>query len=264
MVSPVPSSSPRLHAITRAVSRSLARCELTHLERTAIDVDVARRQHAAYEATLERLGCTLVRLPEERELPDSVFVEDTALALDEVAVILRPGAASRRQETASVARALSWFRPVVQLAGEGTVDGGDVLRLGRTLWVGRSSRSSEAGIAALAATIAPFGYDVRDVAIDGCLHLKSAVTAVADGLLLLNPRWVDGAGFPGCALVEVDPAEPHAANALRVGDTLVFPAAFPRTAERLEARGLHLERVDLAELAKAEGAVTCCSLVFLD
>lgn len=253
--------SPRLQrAITRDVSRAIARCELTHLERTPIDVDLARRQHAAYEAALERLGCTLVRLPEEPELPDSVFVEDTALVLDEVAVILRPGAASRQPETASVARALAALRPLVHLDA-GTVDGGDVLRLDRTIYVGLSSRSSEAGIDSLSELVAPHGYEVRGVSVRGCLHLKSAVTEIAERLLLFNPEWVDAGTFAGWEALPVAPLEPQAANALRLGEHLLCQARFPRTAAQLATRGLRLEPVDLSELAKAEGALTCCSLL---
>ncbi len=252
-----------LRAITRQVSRSLERCELTHLERQPIDLDRARHQHRAYEAALGRLGCAVEQLAEEPELPDSVFVEDVALVLDEVAILLRPGAASRRPEVPSVARALAAYRELRPLPGRGTVDGGDVLRLGRTLYVGRSGRSSRAGCDALRRLVSPLGYTVREVAIRGCLHLKSAVTAVAPDTLLVHRAWVDTAPFSGYRLVEVDPREPQAANALRLGDAaILYPSAFPATASRLEALGYPLERVDLSELAKAEGAVTCCSLVF--
>lgn len=250
-----------LLAITRAVSGSFADCELTHLAREPIDIEVARRQHAAYERALERAGCRVERLPEQPELPDAVFVEDTALVLDEAAVILRPGALSRRGETASVAAALAEQRRLVELRGPGTIDGGDVLRLGRRLFVGRSTRSDAQGIDELRRRVAPFGYDVVGVPLAGCLHLKSAVTALSDELVLLNPEWVDRRAIAGVEAIEVDPAEPFAANALAFARRLVYAAAFPRTAERLAARGFELDLVDLSEMAKAEGAVTCCSLI---
>ena len=253
----------RLHAVTREVSRAVGHCELTHLERWPIDVELARAQHRAYEETLGRLGCEVHRLLEEPELPDSVFVEDVALVLDEVAVILRPGAASRRPETDSVARALAPHRRLAPLLGPGTVDGGDVVRVGRDLVVGRSSRSDAAGTAELAGVVRPYGYTVREAAVSGCLHLKSAVTAIGEGTLLIHRAWVDPTDLSDWRLIEVDPGEPYAANALRVEETLVYPAtAFPATAEKLERHGYRLEPVDLSELAKAEGAVTCCSLVF--
>jgi len=249
-------------AVTRAVSRSIARCELTHLARQPIDLARARAQHEAYEEALAGLGCTLLRLPEEADLPDSVFVEDAAIVLDEVAVVTRPGAPSRRPETASVADALSAFRPLAVMAAPATLDGGDVVRMGRTLYVGLSSRTSEAGIAALRGIAAPFGYAVHGVPVTGCLHLKSAATAIGGDTVLVNPDWVDRGAFGAATVVEIDPAEPFAANALPIGGPVLFPAAFPRTRDRLAARGLDVVPLDISELAKAEGALTCCSLVF--
>jgi len=246
----------------REVSPSLGRCELTFLAREAIDLDRARAQHRALEQALETLGCVIERLPAQPDLPDSVFVEDTVVVLDEVAVVTRPGAASRRAETASVAHALARHRPLVAIEAPGTLDGGDVMRLGRRVFVGRSSRTNEAGTLALRSALGGFGYSVTAAPVAGCLHLKSAITEVASETVLLNPEWVDAALFPGVTVIEVDPDEPYAANAQRVGDALVFPTAFPRTGERLRRAGLRVVTVDLSELAKAEGAVTCCSVVF--
>ncbi|MBX6364369.1 MAG: dimethylargininase [Gemmatimonadetes bacterium] len=249
-------------ALTRAVSPEIARCELTHLERQPIDAARAAEQHAAYERALRELGCEVRRVAPAPELPDSVFIEDTAVVLDEVAVITRPGAASRRPETAAVADALREFRPLRAIDAPGTLDGGDVLRVGRTLWVGASSRTNADGIAQLRALLRPFGYRVEAVAVEGALHLKSAATLVAPDLLLVNPAWLPPAAFDGMAHLEVDPTEPFAANALLVGTRLLCADAFPRTLERLRRHGLDPLTVDASELAKAEGGVTCCSLVF--
>jgi dimethylargininase len=251
-----------LIALTRPVSAALARCELTHLARTPIDVARAAVQHAAYEIALRAAGAIVHRLPAADDLPDAVFVEDVAVVLDEVAVITRPGAASRRPETAAVEAALAGFRPLAHVAAPGTVDGGDVLVAGRTLFVGRSSRTNEDGVRQLASAVNPYGYRVVAVEVGGCLHLKSAATLVGDGLLLVNPAWVPAGAFPGFDRLAVDPAEPYAANALRVRDRLLFPEHFPRTRNRLEGRGLSVVPVPCDELAKAEGAVTCCSIVF--
>lgn len=248
-------------AITRAVSRALADCELTHLPRLPIDIGLARRQHAAYEQALRDAGCEVRQLAEQPDYPDSVFVEDTAIVLDEVAVITRPGAASRRGEAQSMAAALEGLRDIEHIEPPGTLDGGDVLRLDRTLYVGASSRSSGEGIAQLQRLLAPFDYRVVAVPLRGCLHLKSAVTQVAPGRLLLNPDWVDADRFPGWEPIAVDPAEPHAANALLVGDALICPASCPRTRERLTGFGIDVRSVDMSETEKAEGAVTCCSVV---
>jgi dimethylargininase len=249
-------------ALTRDLDSSLARCELSFVERAPIDVALARRQHAAYCLALVELDCRVVALPMAPGHPDGVFVEDTAVVVDELAVMTRPGAASRRAEVDSVAEVLAGYRTLRRIEAPGTLDGGDVMRIGRTLYVGRSARSNDAAIVQLQALLAPYGYMVHGVPTRGCLHLKSAVTCVADGTVLLQPAWVDRTAFPGLRVIEVDPAEEHAANALRIGEAIVYPDCFPRTRDRLDAAGVRVVAVDVSELQKAEGAVTCCSIVF--
>lgn len=251
-----------LVAITRPVSPSLAACELTHLPRQPIAVDRAIIQHAAYEAALTALGVRVVRAAGAPELPDAVFIEDTALVLDELAVITRPGAASRRPETEAVAAALAPFRPLLHLSDPATLDGGDVLRLGRDVYVGASARSNAAAVTALREWLSPHGYRIHATPFRDCLHLKSAVTAVGERRLVINPAWVSPERFPGYDTIAVDPGEPAAANALLVDGSVVYPAHFPRTAERLLRSGVRLTPVECSELAKAEGGVTCCSLLF--
>jgi dimethylargininase len=251
-----------LIALTRPVSASISRCELTHLERVPIDAARAERQHAAYERLLASLGVTVRRVPAAHDLPDAVFIEDTAVVLDEVAIVTRPGAPSRRPETAAVAEALGMYRTLHHLQPPATLDGGDVLRVGRTLFVGRSARTNAEGIDALRSLLAPHDYDVLPVAFSGCLHLKTAVTEVADHCLLLNPAWVVPERFPGCEVVTVHPGEPFAGNAFRVGDVVIHGEQFPRTRETLIRRGCEVRGVEMTELGKAEGGVTCCSLLF--
>lgn len=251
-----------LIALIREVSPALDRCELTHLAREPIDPAGAAAEHHRYAWLLGELGCDVQWVAAEPALPDAVFVEDTAVVVDEVAVITRPGAPSRRPETESMTTALKRYRPVVTMDAPGTLDGGDVLRVGRTLYVGRSERTNAEGIAALARHLAPYGYAVRPVETHGCLHLKTAVTEIADGTLLCNPAWVDRRAFGDLMLVEVDPAEALAANALRIGAVVVHAAAWPRTRERLEQRGIRTVPIDVSELAKAEAGVTCCSVIF--
>ena len=251
-----------LTAITRAVSPSLGRCELSFIARQPIDLVQAQAQHRAYEDLLADLGARVVSLPAEPDLPDSMFVEDPALVLDELAVIFPLGAASRRPEAASLAAALRPFRKLQAITLPGTVEGGDILRLGRKLFVGRTARSNAEGIGQLAALVAPYGYQVTGVPVGGCLHLKSAVTALDEGTLLANRKWFDASLFTGWDWVDVDPAEPHAANALTLSGTVVFPASFPRTRLRIEARGLSVASLDISELQKAESALTCSSLIF--
>jgi dimethylargininase len=250
----------RALAVTRPVPQSLTDCELTHLPRVPIDLAIARAQHAEYERTLAGLGCEIVQVPAANDLPDSVFVEDTAIVLDEIGIITRPGAASRRPETAAVAATLGALRQLQFLTEPATLDGGDVLRLGRVLYVGLGTRTNEAGVRQLADFVSPYGYDVRTVAVDDCLHLKSAVTEVAAKAVVINPEWVNGQIFTDHAIIEVDSSEPAAANVLRIGGTVVCPAAHPRTNARLSSVA-HVRTVDVSELAKAEGAVTCCSVI---
>lgn len=246
------------------MSPAIARCELTHLERAPIDYARAVQQHAAYESALARAGCELVQLDVEPEMPDSVFVEDCAVVARGLAVICQPGAASRRAEVDSVAAALERWMPVVRLQGTATLDGGDVLRLGRTLYVGRSARSNEEGVRQLRAAVAACAMDVVTVELRDALHLKTAVTAISDDTLLVQPRWVDSRAFAGWRVLEVDPAEPFAANTLRVASTLIVPEAHPRTAALCVPFVDEVVSVPADELAKAEGGVTCCSILVED
>jgi len=251
-----------LIAITREVSAAIERCELTHLARTTIDVALARRQHEAYEQRLAAAGCTIERLPAGDDMPDSVFVEDVGVVLDELAIVTRPGAAARRAEISAVADALCRFRTLRWIEAPATLDGGDVLVVGGRVFVGRSSRTNDMGIEQVRQMLDPYGYTVRGIDVRGCLHLKSAVTAIGHDRLLINSEWVSADIFDGLALVAIDPSEPLAANVLRIGDTIIYSDAYPRTRRRLERCGLSVSTVDVSETAKAEGGVTCCSLVF--
>jgi len=250
-------------AITREISSAFQNCQLTHLARVAIDLERARAQHDAYEWALVELGCTVRRVDTAAEMPDSVFVEDAAVVFREGAVIARPGAESRRAETPAVAEALARFGLSHRDIQEpGTLDGGDVLVVGRNVFVGASRRTNAAGINQLRQIITRLGYSVRAVPVEDCLHLKSAVTAVAQKTLLINRSWVAPDAFGDLRLIDVDDDEPHAANALLVGDVVICAAAFPKTRARLEQHGLRVKIVDVDEIAKAEGGVTCCSLIF--
>lgn len=249
-------------ALVREISPDMRDCELSFVARSPIDLALASAQHQAYRDALAGLGCHVIALPAEPGLPDAVFVEDTAMVLDEIAVITRPGAASRRPEVASVADVLARYRQLVPIRAPATVEGGDILRIGRDIYVGLSARTNRDGIRQLAEAVRGHGYEVHAVSIAGCLHLKSAVTMADGDSLLVHPGWVDASLFKGFRIIEIDPAEPHAANALRVGTGLVYPSCFPRTQARLQAAGIAVNTVDVSELQKAEGAVTCCSLIF--
>jgi dimethylargininase len=251
-----------LIALTRDITPAVAHCELTHLAREPIDLARARHQHAEYERALARLGCAVHRLAATPQMADSVFIEDTAVVFDELAIVMRPGAVSRRIETAAVAEALAPYRALREIVAPGIVDGGDVLVAGRRVFIGISTRTNRDAVAEMRRLLLPLGYQIEEVAVTGCLHLKSAVTALTDNVLLINQGWVRGSVFGDFELIDVDPGEPSAANALRVGDAIVFPSEFPRTCDRIASRGFDVHAVPAGELAKAEGAVTCCSLIF--
>lgn len=248
-------------AVTREVSPRFNECEITHIERAPIDVEIARAQHRGYVNALKNLGCDVLELPAQADLPDSVFVEDIAFILPETAVITRPGADSRKPETESIAQALSPFAKLLFLREPATLDGGDVLVVGKRIFVGLSTRSNDEAIRQLRELLGGYGYSVTGVPLRDCLHLKSAVTRVDDSTLLINKNWVDTAFFADYNLIEVDPSEPYAANCLPIGDAIIFPAAFPKTRAKLETLGCKIVSVEVDELAKAEGAVTCCSLI---
>ena len=252
-------------AFTRAVSPGIVECELTHLDRVPIDAGKAAAQHAAYEAALLQAGMEIVRLPDLPDHPDGVFVEDTALVLDAHAIILRPGAASRASETDSTASGLEPHFEVHRLTS-GHVDGGDVLRIGQTLYVGLSTRTDVAGIAELRDVVGPIGFDVVEAKLKDCLHLKTGATLIGPDrsgteVLLFNPACVDPEQFAGVALMAVDAEEAVASNAVRAGDHVILPAGNPRTAAKLRARGFNVTEVDVSELQKAEAGVTCMSLI---
>src|SRR6266481_1427205 len=251
-----------LTAITRAVSPAIVNCELSFIDRKPIDLATAQEQHHAYEKLLGKLGARVISLPAEPALPDSMFVEDPAIVLDELAVILPLGTETRRREAPSLAQALSKFRKLEYVSLPGTLEGGDVLRIGRKLFVGLTGRSNAEGLRQLTAILAPHKYEIVAVPVTGCLHLKSAVTHIGGNTLLANRAWFDSAPFAGYDWIDVDPAEPHAANALGFGGTIIFPASFPRTRARLEAQGFHATPIDISELQKAESGLTCSSLIF--
>jgi dimethylargininase len=250
-----------LTAITRDVSSSINDCELAFHRRQWIDVAKAIAQHEAYRNCLAELGARIVSLPAEPGLLDAVFVEDAAVVLDEIAVIANVGAASRRPEVASVANALARYRPLKFLTAPATLDGGDVLRIGRSLLVGLSRRTNRHGVEQFSDLVQPHGYQVQPVDVTGCLHLKRACSYVGNDAILVNRSWIDVAPLRGFELLDVHEEEPTAANALLLNDVVVLPGGFPKTKALLEERGFRVRTVDGSELQKAEAGVTCCSLI---
>ena len=251
-------------ALTREPARDMSACELTHLERRPIDAARVSGQHRAYRRALEECGARVITLPAMDEMPDSVFVEDTGIVLDEFAVLTSPGVRSRREEVRAIEPEIARLRPVARISPPATIEGGDVLRVGRNIFVGLSPRTNREGVAALRSLVAPHGYEVFGVELRGCLHLKSGCTAIDDETILANPEWIDAEAFRSYRVIAVHVDEPWAANALRVGATVCVGAAFPRTSRMLSRRGYAVRAVDVSEMAKAEGGLTCMSLIFGD
>ena len=248
-------------ALTRAVPPSIVRCELTHVAREPIDVARATAQHDRYEDALREAGFRIEHVAPAPEMPDSVFIEDTAVVFDETAIIARPGAESRRRETPAVEAALGRYRPLAKILSPGTLDGGDVLTVGRRVFVGISTRTNTAAVDQMRDILAPLGYTVIGIPVARCLHLKSAATALDEDRLILNPAWIDGRAFAPLSWIEVPASEPAAATVLRAGEAVIVAAETPRTIELLARAGYDVQEVPAAELAKAEGGLTCCSLL---
>ncbi len=252
-----------LVALTRGVSASIDNCLLTHLTRQHIDTEAAISQHRAYEECLRQVGIRVVSLPVEPELRDSVFIEDPAIVLDEVALIGRMGAVKRRAEATSVAAVLAALRPLKFMDAPATLEGGDRVQIGRTLFVGVSCRTNMSGVEQLRSILGPYDYEVRPVAVKGCLHLTTGCSYLGDHTVLMNPDWVDASVFKDFDIIATPPEEPWGANtiALRHGVVLAS-ASFPRTRALLEERGFDVRVADISELEKAEAGLSCMSLIF--
>ena len=244
------------------LSRSLAECELTHLPRQPFDLSLAAHQHQGYVDALSSAGIQVTVLPEEPTLPDAVFVEDTAVILDELIVVCRPGCASREPEVETIVPVLGEIRHLARIQPPGTLDGGDVIAIDKTLFVGLSARTNGEGLRQLKAISSGFGYEVIPVTIRGCLHLKTAVTCVAPGLLLANRAWVDLTPFMGFELLATPKGEPWSANTLPVNEVVLTLASSPRTMDLLQSKHLNIRPVDISELQKAEAGLTCLSLLY--
>jgi dimethylargininase len=248
-------------ALTHSPSPQMAECLLTFVERTAIDQERVLRQHAAYCDALRDGGADVRVLDVNCAFPDCAFIEDTAVVLDEVALLARPATAVRRAETAGIEGELQKFRQIEHVFAPAILEGGDVLRVGQTLMVGLSSRTSLAGAAALDSVAGRYGYNVRTVPVRGCLHLKTACTALPDRRLVVNPEWLDVRALGGFELIPVPAGEPWGANVVCLGDRIIAAAEHVETADLIRNLGFDLCTVDLGEFAKAEGGATCLSLL---
>ena len=203
----------------------------------------------------------MVNLP-AKAMADGVFVEDPAIIVDEIAIMTRMGSASRQIEVASFAEVVAKYRPLKHIQAPGTIEGGDVLRIGKTLFIGLSSRTNQSGAEQMSDFVRPLGYDVKISEVRGCLHFKTGCSYIGNNTVLVNPHWVDVAAFKGFTLVEVSDDEPFGANAILIGDTVLHPTGFPVTSKRLTSLGFKLRLIDISELMKAEAGLTCMSQIF--
>ncbi len=251
-----------LIAITHLPSADLNFCELTYLSPESIDSAKAPKQHQLYRKALTDLGVGVITLNKNLDLPDSVFVEDTAIALDEIAIITSMGAESRRQESKFIETELGKYRRIERIEFPATIEGGDVLRIGTKIFVGISSRTNGQGIAELGRIVNLIGYEVVPVNVSGCLHLKTACTALNDSTVLINSNWIDTGAFQNFKKIEVPAAEPFAGNILRIEDSICIHSGFTRTANLLRDSGFDVHTIDISEFLKAEAGLTCMSLVF--
>lgn len=245
-------------AYVRKPSPHLGDGLVTHIERTEIDVDCAVEQWRNYCDALVRCGWSLVEAPAVDEHPDGVFIEDAAVMFGKLAVVTRPGAPERRGETAGLADVFGNAGLAVEEMPTGDLDGGDVLKIGSTAYVGVGGRTNDAGVEALASIIGPRGWGVRPIPVTKVLHLKSAVTALPDGTVIGYPPLIDDQTlFP--RFLEV-PEEHGGHVVLAADDTVLMSTSAPRTAEMLQARGLTTVCVDISEFERLEGCVTCLSV----
>jgi dimethylargininase len=258
-----------LTAIVKTPAPSLVNaCELTFLDRVPMDFELALTQHAGYREALEHAGAHVLTLDASPDLADSVFIEDTAIVLDELAILTCPGAPSRQSELTYVEPALAPYRRLARIQAPGTLDGGDALRIGRTLFVGVSTRTNAEGIRQLEQVVRPLGYTIAPVAVLGSLHLKTACTALDATTILLNPAWIDPEPFKGFERIPVAADEPFGANVLPIAGRLIVNEAFPWTldliVEHSETIGVQLIPVNISEFGKAEAGLTCLSLLVDD
>lgn len=251
-------------AITRGVSSKMESCELTYRSRENIDLNKAVVQLEEYGELLRSWDVDLVMMPASNSYPDCCFVQDTAVVLDEICVIASMGALSRQGEVSEIERLVSPWRRIRRIIPPATLDGGDVVQIGRLLFVGLSTRTNARGIAALDRLVEPFGYTVVPVRVHGGLHLTTGCGVINDETVLLNPHWLDAHAFRGLRQLHVPESEPWAANTIRVDNAVCLEDGAPRTLELVQPFAKRIATLDISEFRKAEGSLSCLSLIFRD
>lgn len=251
------------HALTRKPGVTVA-AGLRAIDTGAPDPALMMRQVEAYVAALRSTGATVIELGPLDAFPDAMFVEDTALCLPDLAILMRPGAPSRLGETAEIAPALATFYPdLAVIEGPGFVEGGDILVTGREVLVGRSARTNFEGIAELGRLLANHGHVLREVATPpGVLHFKTDCSLLDAETILATDRLAASGCFAGYRVIPVPAGEEAAANTIRFNDIVLVPAGFPRTADSLDAAGYAVVEIDNSECGRLDGGMSCLSLRF--
>lgn len=253
-----------IKAFVNTPSPRLAECQLSYVDRMPIDLSLARQQHGTYVQALIKLGVEVDILHINPHCPDGVFVEDPVIILDETAIITSMGNPERRAEIPAIKEYISGHRQIQEIRLPAKLEGGDVLQIGRKIFIGLSSRTNLAGMEALKIITQQYGYEIILVRVTGCLHLKTAVTALDEERLLINPSWLDTTPFRDFQLVVVPSEEPWGANILRLPMGVIANAAYPGTCHLIASLGYRLEAVDISEYGKAEAGLTCMSVVYYE
>jgi dimethylargininase len=249
-------------ALTHVVSPNINNCELTFMNRKPIDYQLATQQHENYCSLFRACGAEVVKLSESLAHPDCCFTEDTAIVVDELGIICSMGVSSRRGEISAVEKELAKYRPIAHINLPAMIEGGDVLQIGKKIFVGISKRTNAQGIEEVTKLLKPKGYEVIPVHVKGSLHLTTAASVIDDETFLLNPLWVDTGPFKNFNLLYSPEDEPWGANTFRVGDTICAEASFPKTIELLRKHHGRVETLDISEFRKAEAGLSCLSLIF--
>jgi dimethylargininase len=249
-------------ALTRGISAGIDRCEVSFIDRVAIDLQKMKQQHRAYEEMLRSMGYEVIQIPADDSCPDCCFIEDTALLLDEIAVITYPGSVARRGEVPGVVPTIEKYRKTLRIEPPATLEGGDVLRIGRNLYVGLTQRTNPEGVDALRTLVAPYCYKVTAVPTPGALHMKSVCTAADDRTIVADPRRVDVSPLRDYDMIEIAPEEWMGGDLLPINGTLWMIEGFPKLKSALEARGFNVRTLNMSEFLKAEAGLTCLSLLF--
>ena len=251
-----------VRGVTHAVSPNIGRCELTFMERVPIDYERAVQQHEEYCEMLTRRGVAVTTLYDNLSCADCCFVEDTALVLDELAIIASMGAVSRRSETAAIASELAKYRELVCLNYPSTLEGGDVLQAGKNIFIGLSTRTTRRGIEEVVRILKAFDYRIFPVPVRGSLHLTTACSFIDDETVLINPRWADADSFHNFRVLDIPDDEPWAANTIRIDETVCLEASFQKTIALVHDINDDIEVLNISEFLKAEGGLSCLSLLF--